>query len=170
VTYYVANGLGEHLDDPTPEEMRRFLEEVDVTDQEHGAAWLSTDGGHTLEWSEAVLVFSGPDFDPPSRHLRKVTRERALALWSALASGDLAAVEHCEWQPGNGFVPDPAHEAKVRAWQLEQDRRFYEVLGEKRADHPCRTEGCTRGAIQFSVLCRVHHFVSVQKRPCPFND
>jgi hypothetical protein len=33
VSYYVANGLGDHLDNPTAEEMRRFLEEVDVTDE-----------------------------------------------------------------------------------------------------------------------------------------
>ena len=168
--YYVANGLGDQLDNPTAEEMRRFLDEVDVTDEEHGAAWLETEGGHTLEWSDAVLVFSGPGFDPPSRHIRRVPRERALALWSALARDDLAAVEHCEWKPGNGFVPDPAHDAKLRAWQLEEGRKFYEVLGEERANEPCRTEGCTRGAIQFSVLCRVHHFESVRKRPCPFDD
>jgi hypothetical protein len=78
VSFYVANGLGDHLDHPTETEMRRFLFEVDATDEEHGAAWLATDDGYSLEWSDAALVFSGPGFDPPSRHMRKVPRERAL--------------------------------------------------------------------------------------------
>jgi hypothetical protein len=72
----VANGLGDYLDDPSEEAMRRFLNAIDTSDEEHGAAWLSTDSDYTLEWSDAVLVFSGPGFDPPSRHMRKVPRER----------------------------------------------------------------------------------------------
>jgi hypothetical protein len=169
VSFYVANGRGDHLDDPSQEAMRRFLEAVDTTDDEHGAAWLSTDAEYTLEWSAAVLVFSGPGFDPPSRHMRKVPRERALELWFALARGDVAAVERCDWHPGNGRVPDPARDERMRAWQLEQDRRFYDQLGEERSDVPCHADGCTRGAVPLGVLCRLHHFESVWKRPSPFN-
>lgn len=170
MTFYVANGLGDHLDDPSEEEMRQFLNAVDTSDEEHGAAWLSTEASYTLEWSDAVLVFTGPGFDAPSRHMRKVPRERALELWGALARGDVAAVERCDWRPGNGYVPDPARDEKMRAWQLQEDRKFYDLLGSERADVPCRTEGCKRGAVELSVLCRVHHFESVRKRPSPFTD
>jgi hypothetical protein len=100
----------------------------------------------------------------------KVPRERALSLWVALATGDVAAFERCDWQPGNGSVLDPVREEKMRAWQLARDRNFYELLGQERHDVPCRSDGCTRGAIEFSVLCRVQHFQSVQKRPSPFED
>ncbi len=136
MSFYVANGLGDYIDNPTVEEMRDFLAQVDVTDEEHGAAWLSVASGHTLEWSDAVLVFTVPGSDPTSQHIRKVSRERALSLWVALATGDVAAVERSEWQPGNGFVLDLAREEKMRAWQLDQDRKFYQLLGNERADVP----------------------------------
>jgi len=31
-------------------------------------------------------------------------------------------------------------------------------------------DGCKRGAIEQSVLCRAHHFESLCGRPCPFSD
>jgi hypothetical protein len=170
VSFYVANGLGDHIKAPSVDQMRQFLADVDTTDEEHGAAWLSTDGGYSLEWNGAALVFSVPDAYARPRHMPKVSRERALELWIALANGDFDAVERCDWLPGNGHVPDPEREAKFRAWQLQNDREFYDVLGDERPEVPCRTDGCTRGAIKFSVLCRVHHFESVKKRPSPFQD
>jgi hypothetical protein len=33
-----------------------------------------------------------------------------------------------------------------------------------------RRDGCARGAVPFSVLCRPHHFESIKKRPSPFHD
>lgn len=53
---------------------------------------------------------------------------------------------------------------------LAVDRDFYDSLGDERSDVPCRTVGCSRGAVQLSVLCKVHHFEQVRRRPCPFND
>jgi len=50
------------------------------------------------------------------------------------------------------------------------DRQFYQSLGHERASTPCRAQNCSRGAIQYSVFCRVHHFENIQKKPCPFND
>jgi hypothetical protein len=168
--FYIANGLGDSIDSPSADQMRRFLGDIDPADEEHGAAWLSTEEGYSLEWNgDGRLVFDQADAQVV-RHLRDVSPERALELWTALANGRLAEVERCPWQAGNGRVMTPEREEQLRAWQHGQDRRFYEVLGPERPSVPCRTEGCTRGAIQFSVLCRVHHFESVEKRPCPFQD
>ncbi len=94
--------------------MRRFLEQVDVTDEEHGAAWLCTDGGHTLEWSDAVLVFSGPGFDPPSRHIRKVTRERALDLWGALRGAPAASFCATRWPRACGATTEQGQRVRCR--------------------------------------------------------
>jgi hypothetical protein len=61
--------------------------------------------------------------------------------------------------------PPPWEETRVRL-----DRAFYESLGVERAEVPCRSPGCTRGAVKLSAFCRVHQFEQVQKRSCPFSD
>ena len=113
--FYVANGLGASIRSPSVQQMREFLRDIDPTDEEHGAAWLSTEVGYTLEWNvDRRLVFQRPG-DNASRHLRSVSRDGALELWMALASGNLADVEQCAWQPGNGFVATPGRAAEMRA-------------------------------------------------------
>jgi hypothetical protein len=69
------------------------------------------------------------------------------------------------WLPSPGAPdPPPWEEAKKL-----RDRAFFEALGEERREVPCRSEGCTRGAISQSVFCRVHHFEMIKKEPCPFS-
>ena len=63
-------------------------------------------------------------------------------------------------------APDPMPPEK----QLQLDRQFYDLLGPERAAVRCREPGCARGAIELSVFCRVHHFLQVRGRPCPFAD
>jgi hypothetical protein len=168
--HYVENGLGDRVESPTPDEMWKFLLELDVEDEEHGAAWLSLDNGFSLEWNgDGRLVLTDPAAKG-SQHLRGVTRERALELWVALSSGKLDEVKRSAWQPGNGYVRTPEREAEIRAALARDDRVYYESLGAERTHTPLGTAGCSRGAIELSVLCRVHHFESVRKRPCPFND
>ncbi|MRW92281.1 hypothetical protein GJ699_19995 [Duganella sp. FT80W] len=68
------------------------------------------------------------------------------------------------WLPMPGAPePPPLEEAK-----LEWDREFFDSLAAERPEELCRTEGCQRGAIHHSVLCRVHHFEMIRKEPCPF--
>lgn len=168
--YFVANGVGDFLHSPSTEEMRRFLDEIDTTDAEHGAAWLTTEDGLSLEWNgDGRLLFSREDEDP-SRHMREVSRERALELWIAVVEGRRTDVERCPWQPGTGYVRDLNRDEELRVWQLREDRAFFEVLGDERPEVPCRQAGCERGAVRQSVLCRVHHFESVKGRTCPFRE
>jgi hypothetical protein len=54
--------------------------------------------------------------------------------------------------------------------QLRWDREFYEKLGPEDPSRPCRRDGCDRGAIPLSVMCRRHHFEMVKRRDCPFNE
>jgi hypothetical protein len=165
--FYLANGMGDSLDAPTPEQMESFLLALDITDEAHGQAWLSNDF-LTLSWGFGLrLVF---DDGKHERHLPNVSRERALELWGRLLSGDLVGLEREPWQPGDGRVYSPERAEEVRQWLLSQDRKFYDVLGEERADVPCRRAGCSRGAVEFSALCRVHHFESIRGRPSPFDD
>jgi hypothetical protein len=60
--------------------------------------------------------------------------------------------------------PPPVEETVARL-----DREFYDSLGAERAGTECRHEGCARGTVQFSVLCRIHHFENIKKKSCPFS-
>jgi len=76
----------------------------------------------------------------------------------------------------DGFLPQPGapiREPTPQDWEetyLRLDREFYDTLGEDRPGTRCRRDGCARGAIEFSVLCKSHHFESYRNRPCPFED
>ena len=48
------------------------------------------------------------------------------------------------------------------------DLEFYDGLGSEDSSHPWRRDGCSRGAVQHSVLCKRHHFEMVKHRECPF--
>jgi hypothetical protein len=64
MSFRIANGFGDSLDEPTFEQMRAFLGDLDITDEEHGTAWLSTSRGVSLEWSgDGRLVFDILDLD-----------------------------------------------------------------------------------------------------------
>jgi hypothetical protein len=64
------------------------------------------------------------------------------------------------------WAPDPPPDEEIR---LSLALEFYRRLGPERSDVPCRREGCRKGAIQHSVLCRAHHYESVRNEPCPFH-
>ncbi|QYF94898.1 hypothetical protein KY495_06880 [Massilia sp. PAMC28688] len=68
------------------------------------------------------------------------------------------------WLPEPGASePPPWEETKLRL-----DREFFDDLGAERHDVACKAEGCSKGAVQYSVLCRIHHFEMIRKEPCPF--
>lgn len=65
----------------------------------------------------------------------------------------------------NSPPPPPANEIIARL-----DREFYDLLGKERSGTKCKKDDCERGTVQYSVLCKKHHFESIQKKPCPFDD
>jgi hypothetical protein len=54
--------------------------------------------------------------------------------------------------------------------QQRRDREFYDKLGPEDSTRKCKHEGCHRGVVRFSVLCRRHHFEMIEHRDCPFDD
>lgn len=60
--------------------------------------------------------------------------------------------------------PPPFEETRRRL-----DLEFYDRLGAEDASRPCKRDGCGRGSVQHSVLCRRHHFEMIQHRDCPFD-
>jgi hypothetical protein len=172
--YFVSNGLGESKDTPSEVELRDFLDNVDPGDVEHGAAWVSDELDNNLEFNgDGTLVFSR-GLDAAPRHLTGVSKSRALELWLFLMAGRLDDLESQPWMPGLR-PPLPPEEAARRQreladWQHQDDRNFYELLGAEQPSALCRKDGCARGRISHSALCRIHHFESIRGRPCPFDE
>ncbi|QJR13532.1 DUF7716 domain-containing protein [Usitatibacter palustris] len=70
------------------------------------------------------------------------------------------------WLPHPGASDPPTTDE----WKRNLDREFFDLLGAERADVPCHKQGCPRGAVAHSSLCRIHHFEMVKKEPCPFGE
>jgi hypothetical protein len=68
---------------PTVEELRAALAELDTTDLEHPSTWLSDDDGWTVDVYESGLVIFSHRFEDICQR-KDVTREEALELWLLL--------------------------------------------------------------------------------------
>jgi hypothetical protein len=172
VTYFISNGYGDSEDEPTVAVMRRFLHELDPSDEEHGAAWVTDDLGRLLEWNVGGrLVFDNRSRDP--RHMLNVSIERVVELWQLLVQGRILEVESEPWSLGS--APPLSSEERERrdreqaALRRAGDLEFFEALGPERDCPPCRGHGCNRGAIHHSAFCRRHHFEMIRGYVCPFD-
>jgi hypothetical protein len=170
---FLANPWGLSIEDPSPDAMVEVLSAIDPDDEEHGAAWLADGDGRCLEMNgNGVLVWDVPD--QPPRHMVGLDARAALQLWLKLAQGFVAEIDAEPWQPGSRprltSEQQAERELERHRVELEHDRACYDLLGAERADTACRRPGCSRGAVHQSVLCRPHHFESIQGKPCPFAD
>lgn len=154
---------------PTVETMRKALQELRRRDPEHPDTWLSDDDGWTISVTETGTV----TLDHETReqgpwHMTKVSTDDALKLWLLLAEGRIDEIRRWPWVPGDEPVSteerDRQREKAEKAYQA-YDQAFMDTLGNEDATKPCREPGCTRGSVQYSVMCRVHHFEMVRGRP-----
>lgn len=171
-TYYVETRWGGSEESPPPSRLCELIAELDVRDEEHPDAWMiHQDSGWLLRLDEDRFAYlENPECETIG-HLAHVSAETALTLWIAFASEGPDAVADFKWKQG----PRPVSEQE-RAERAEQatkallasDRNFYDQLGPELPDTICRVDGCTCQRIQYSVLCRAHHFEQIRQRPCPF--
>jgi hypothetical protein len=56
----------------------------------------------------------------------------------------------------------------TRLRSADEDQRFFATLGAEIGPELCRHPGCTHKHIQFSVMCRLHHFEMITKRAYPY--
>ena len=90
-------------DDPTEDEMRSALAELDTIDPEHPDCWLS----HCTGWSIAafgsgLVVLENLESGDGPWHMQGQTKETVLGLWRLLQAGDIATVRSKNWIKGYG--------------------------------------------------------------------
>ena len=73
-------------ENPTLEQLRAALAELDTPDQEHPSTWLSDDEGWTLDVYESGLVIFSHQSDRICER-RQVSKSEALELWLLLQKG-----------------------------------------------------------------------------------
>lgn len=100
--YHVNRRWGESDDEPSVEQMREALAELEVEDKEHPEVSLIHASGWCLgAYPSGLLIWKNLDQGEP-RHMRDITRPKVLELWLQLSRGELEAVNSEPWQPGYG--------------------------------------------------------------------
>ena len=97
---------------------------------------------------------------------------RVLGLPAFTVGMALASLDRGEYSDGltaaqilwAADAPSPEEDRRRRL-----DREFYSKLGAEDPSRPCKRDGCSRGAIPNSVLCKRHHFEMIQHHDCPFD-
>jgi hypothetical protein len=89
---------------PSVERMRDQLESLDPCDQEHPSVRLvHQETGWGVEvFASGLVVLQNSSIRGSQKHMRGIDRENALALWHALARGDIASVMKEPWLTGYG--------------------------------------------------------------------
>jgi hypothetical protein len=170
--FHIYTRWGAAVSQPSVEQMRAALAELDAEDVEQPDTSLEHESGWGLSaFGSGALVWENVESDELPRHMKGLTRERVLELWLKLAAGKIAEIDEEPWLPGYGSPPvTDAERAELEAVRLRLDRELYDSFGDERSDTPCARERCPRGAITASLFCRVHHFEMLLKRACPFSD
>jgi len=173
-TYHVEARWGGSEESPPPNRLGELIAELSVRDEEHPDTWMiHHDSGWSIRLDEDHFAYlENPECETIG-HLAGVAAEAALTLWMEFAAGGPDAVAEFEWRQG----PRPVSEQEVveiaeraRQAMLRLDRDFYDQLGPELSDATCQAQGCTRGRIECSVLCKAHHFEQIRGRSCPFSD
>ena len=159
--------------EPTIKRMQELIAELKVKDEEHPDMWLAhKESGWILRLDEDnVAYLEDPEGENVS-HIKEASSDYALKLWSKFALGGPGSVSNEPWIKGYVPVSDlelQLRQQKARELSLAMDREFYDQLGPERPNTLCKSEGCSRGTIQYSVFCRSHHFENIRRCQCPFN-
>lgn len=104
MTYHVAHRYGAMEWNPSISTFVALLAELDLRreDTEHGEVAVT----HESEWCISVLlastvVLENLEHGEP-RHMKGVSKSKALELWCLLAEGMLTSIEQENWLPGYG--------------------------------------------------------------------
>jgi hypothetical protein len=104
MAFVVTHVSGAMTRDPPLDALAELLDELDqLADSEHPDVAVATEDGWSLSvFRSGFVMFENVELDGPVRHMTCADRAALLALLTAFATGDRAAVEAAAWQPGRG--------------------------------------------------------------------
>jgi hypothetical protein len=87
--------------DPPDSALPALADELAAADDEHPDVAVSDESGWTLSaFGNGRVVWENVEEDDEPRHLEAVDRDRLVAMFEALARGDIASIEANPWMTG----------------------------------------------------------------------
>jgi hypothetical protein len=87
--------------DPTEDELRAALAELETPDAEHPDCWLSTEDGWTVAaHCSGTVVLENVETGEGPWHMASQSSDAVLELWRQLQAGDLDGIRDRPWLPG----------------------------------------------------------------------
>ncbi len=169
-----------------------LLDALELAEQEKVTGWLFLPRDHAT-WSENTparfidldSLDTDPDTDEPilpdecaSKGLRETLDVDSIAecvRWADRLAGRIDPMVRLKsftyYVRFDAPLPsiDAGDPPPWEETQKKLDLEFYDKLGLEDISQRCRQEGCDRGSIRSSVMCRRHHFEMIQKRACPYS-
>jgi len=88
-------------DNPTDDEMRSALGELDAIDPEHPDCWLSDQSGWSITaFASGLVTIENTESGEGPWHMHGQSKDEILRLWKHLQQGNLAAIQAQNWIDG----------------------------------------------------------------------
>jgi hypothetical protein len=101
MTTHLQRRWGGGGQDPTENELRTALAELDKPDAEHPACWLSNEDGWTVAaHCNGTVVLENIETGEGPWHMVGQTPDAVLYLWRLLQAGELDGIRKQPWLPG----------------------------------------------------------------------
>ena len=99
MAFHITHTNGRMENSPPLSSLPRLLDELAIADAEHGDVSLT----HESEWCISVsrsgcVAFENLEGGEP-RHMRDLSRDKILDLWTKLSRGEVESVESEPWPP-----------------------------------------------------------------------
>lgn len=92
---------GHGIKNPTTNDLRDALSELNTSDPEHPDCWLADESGWSISvFENGLIVLENVETGEGPWHLNDPSKNPALELWQLLQSGDLESIKDRQWRPG----------------------------------------------------------------------
>lgn len=166
---YLMTRWGGSEDDPGIEILKKAIDELDVSDQEHPDTWLTnTENGIVITLHEKGLIIISDEDQIEFKHIKSNDKLLKLEIWKHLINNNIAEINKINWINGHGIPPQTIEERQ----QIEETilKLEYDWFNKLLVDdiRICSIEGCKAKSTKYGLLCKRHCFEQKYKKECPY--